>query len=250
MYKIGILSSSTQLEGGMMTFFQQVKETTKIIKIEKLADQLNGYDGIIIHEEMGSNFSRICECFLATKASMSSYIWIYSEQPSSINRQIYLQLGADGIFEKTQCPEEIILHVKNALDRQNIICQENLKKPIQQSNYSQMAQKVNGNDFKLNSNNLSIEIANGESSSLEVRLTRLEYQLLKLLYSKPCEAFSYKEISTFLWGEIQQETTYRISNLVFHIRDKLISASISPKIISTVRSKGYMLNLSLSSYLN
>lgn len=243
MYKVGILSSSNKLEEEIVTLFKQVKVNVNLIQTEKIDEHLHSYDGIIIHEEKDSNFSRMCELFLVIKGKFSFYVWIFSEQVSSINRQIYLQLGADSIFGDTHFPEEIALHIKNALDRQKNFYQKSLEAQTNKPHYLHAKKKELDSCFKLNAKNLSLEIVEGKNQGVEISLTRLEYQLLNVLYSRPREAFTYKEIYECLWEENYQENPYRISNLVFHIRGKLMKATINPMIISTVRSKGYMLDI-------
>ena len=89
-------------------------------------------------------------------------------------------------------------------------------------------------------NNVSVRLYPNED---EISLTRLEYQLMNLLYENPSKGITYEEIYEEVWQTPYKDNKYRVANLVFHLREKLEKAGGKPSIIRTVRSRGYMLDI-------
>nr|WP_236674834.1 winged helix-turn-helix domain-containing protein [Enterococcus sp. BWR-S5] len=94
-------------------------------------------------------------------------------------------------------------------------------------------------DVELLNDNRSVVIGGDR----EIGLTKLEYQLLELLFARDGKAVTYEEIHEDVWGKKQTFSRARIANLMFHLRQKMEVDPLYPKYVRTVRSKGYMLDL-------
>ncbi len=228
MYKIGIVSQKTHPEKIMSEFEKNGFMLTYLSK-EQICSE--GLDGIFIEETQEHSISLICELVLSIRKESDVFIWVLSKKSTTVDRQVYLQLGVDNVFNSNYFPAEPLLVIRNTFTRKN------KQTPIEEST------KMNDSEIesmKLNPRNLSISVVTEENQIEEIALTKLEYQIMELLYSSPGKAFSYKEIYEALWKSPYSDRPYRVANVVFHIRDKLESTSIY---IKTVRSKGYRLVL-------
>ncbi|MBO0470105.1 response regulator transcription factor [Enterococcus sp. DIV0242_7C1] len=203
---------------------------TVTIDKNNLSAELENKDAILIFpNNVDSEVAEICQLIMEIKMNSESFIWVVSKIYDEKKRVVYLQLGVDGNISTECSPRELQLIVKNALDRKSTY--EN------QSVSQKDGTKSNESLPELNEKNLSF-VAEGE----EVPLTRTEYRLFKLLLSNPGIAFSYEELYRKVWNKPYKNEKYRVSNVVFHIREKLEEYSLSPNHIKTVRSVGYMIS--------
>jgi DNA-binding response OmpR family regulator len=190
---------------------------------------LQKFQGVIFFENELSDLNKICESILKMKKVSTCYIWVISTTPKEIGKMVYLQLGADAVFENETSLDEIELIINNALSRNAAVqgVSDNLENTPKNA------------DFQMFHGNLSV-LLEGDK---EVPLTRLEFKILDLLYKKPKVAFTYQEIYQEIYQEDMGDKHYRIANIIFHLRKKIEVESERPKYIKTVRSKGYMLDV-------
>lgn len=92
--------------------------------------------------------------------------------------------------------------------------------------------------FELLPSNFSIVL-----QGKEISLTKLEFRTIEFLQSQQGVAVSYEEIYKNVWDEDGQGKQYRVSNLIFHLRQKIEEDTARPEYIKTIRSKGYMLKV-------
>ncbi|MEI5994256.1 DNA-binding response regulator [Candidatus Enterococcus mansonii] len=231
MYNIGIINTglpeaklNEYIEEGDFNLFK-----TSTIDTKNLCKELKKKDAILIFtDNVDSAVAEICQFIIEIKMNSESFVWIVSKKQDEKKRVVYLQLGADGNISTECSPKELHLIVKNALSRKKIY----IKQPTEENKPTEQKEIVT----ELNEKNLSV-ISLGE----EVPLTRTEYKLFKLLLSNPGIAFSYEELYKKVWGKPYKNEKYRVSNVVFHIREKLEEYSLNPNHIKTVRSVGYMI---------
>lgn len=181
-------------------------------------------DGILLKETGEHSIEKICYMIIELRKKCNPLIWVLSKKASLIQKIIYLELGADGTFTDMNAPEEIYLVIKQSLNR------------YRKSKKETEVKAESG--ITLNERNLSIQ---GDKEELEVILTRLEYQLLKLFLENESVVLTYQQLYEEIWGYPYENDRYRIANLVFHLRKKLKQAGKDPEAIRTVRAQGYML---------
>ncbi|GGC76858.1 winged helix-turn-helix domain-containing protein [Enterococcus wangshanyuanii] len=228
MYKLGIISKKNYSEKIISEFEKNGFMLTCLTKEQICSD---GLDGIFIEETEEHSISLICELVLSIRKESDVFIWVLSKKSTTVDRQVYLQLGVDNVFNSNYFPEEPLLVIRNTFTRKMKQIPAEQKTEMNDSEI---------NSMKLDPRNLSLSVVTGENQVKEIALTKLEYRIMELLYSNPGKAFSYKEIHEALWKIPYSDRPYRVANLVFHIRDKLENTSIY---IKTVRSKGYRLIL-------
>lgn len=229
METIGIVNITGELSEEYIQLLKQ--EDYQVIPIEPEAN-INAVskkiDGVIIFDEEQENVGETCNLILKIKNASIPFVWTFSKEIPEVNRLVYLQLGVLGNFHADCEPEELRLIIRNTMlsrKKTNMIRTKN-----------ESGNKKNS-DLELLSENRSVVIG-GEK---EIGLTKLEYQLLELLFKSDGKAVTYEEIHEEIWREKQTFSRARIANLMFHLRQKTEADPLYPTHIKTVRSKGYML---------
>lgn len=195
----------------------------------ELGEESKMADGIIIFENDLNRIGEACKYIMDLKRESNALIWVLISEKIHSAKLIYLQVGADAVFTYESELEENILTVTNGLKRYNMF------RHVQKSE-----QPVKDNSsLKLNSTNLSAVI----DGSMEVPLTRIEYKIMELLLKNPNVAMSYQDIYKEIWDDECEQSKFRVSNVIFHLRKKLDEDSIEPRFIKTIRSKGYLINI-------
>lgn len=198
-----------------------------------LLQQLDTIQGVVIHQNKGTDLSAILELILLIRKSSSLPIWIRDEIGNRINRKLAIELGAIGVLDSKFSAEEMFVLIKNTME---------LIYPRLQQNSGEENGKAN---LQLSKQNHSIQIPN----KAEVSLTHLEYKMLMLLSTRVNQAFTYEDIHASVWKSEKEtgllEKKYRIANMVFHIRNKLKQHDINPNVLRTVRSVGYLLDTNI-----
>lgn len=187
------------------------------------------YNGIVINEYHIKNIGLICELILSLKKKTDIFIWVISKRENKMNHIVYLQLGADGIIDPETDTEESKLLMINTFNRYSRMS----------LNDSEQISKSEGNtELQLRPCNFSV-LMNGE----EISLTKLEFKTIEFLQTQKGVAVSYEEIYKNVWENDGNDKQYRVSNLIFHLRQKIEKDAAHPNYIKTVRSKGYKLTL-------
>lgn len=231
MFNIGVISVSGSIQDNYIDVLENGE--TKVIEVlpSEVNKKIEQVDAVIINDDTQENVAQICSLIMKLKAGQNPLVWVMTKEPDPVNRLIFLQLGADGNLNSLVDPNEFKLIINNALDRHI-----KSKKSIQTET---KPKKIYKRSFELVDQNFSVMIDNDR----EIPLTKLEYQLLKILHSKPNMAFTYEELFERLWQKPDKNYKFRISNLIFHLRKKVEENPEQPYFIITVRSKGYFLNM-------
>ena len=229
MCNIGMLSLGNTI--GNKIDLEAIKQKHKIIEITENLELLETLNAIIILEENITNLSVICELISNIKKRSACYIWIMTATEHSVGKLVYLQLGADEVFDLDRESKEVGFIMENSLLR---ITSEPVKEASLREGHP------TGELLQLIPSNVSVLV----EGKKEIVLTKLEFQMLELLLRQPGTAVSYEMIYQEMWKtEPGENKQYRIANLVYHLRKKIENNVKKPIFIKTVRSKGYMLNI-------
>ena len=240
MYTIGYISLNNEISEQYKEVFNLLQCNIQIVKKEKLNqlfksnnNLLNVFDTLIIEDTELNNINWVCELIMKVRKQTTLPLWIFttSENVNRTNRIVYLQLGADGIVDQGIELDESLLMMRNLMKR--FKQRASFPATSEQSILNETA------DFKLIPQNLSVCLEDGK----EVNLTKLEFLTIEYLHKHARKTMTYEEIYKNVWKDNYCDRKYRVSNLVFHLRQKLEMDIEKPKYIKTIRSKGYMLNI-------
>ncbi|MBO0475347.1 hypothetical protein IGL98_002972 [Enterococcus sp. DIV0840] len=229
MYNIGFVLLGNTDEQKYIDSLKSIQLHVHATNKNEVAKTIENYDGIIINEQQSQNIGIICELIILLKKKQNNFIWVISEKNNKMNHIVYLQLGADGIFDNECDPEEWQLTILNAFNRYN---------NMNEKNEEHSRKTINETTFQLRPCNFSV-VLNGE----EINLTKLEFKTIEFLQTQQDVAVSYEEIYKNVWENDGNDKQYRVSNLIFHLRQKIEKDAAHPEYIKTVRSKGYKLTI-------
>ena len=151
------------------------------------------------------------------KSHLDTPIILLTAKGEAINRIEGLETGADDYLAKPIEPKELILRIRNILNRTNIIKD---RKEIEFGNI-----KINLNKMIVYKNNKQIKINNTEKKIFE-----------KMLNS-PGKVFSRESIGQLI--NIDKERS--IDVVVTRLRKKIEDNPKNPKYLQTIRGEGYVL---------
>ncbi|WP_086350724.1 winged helix-turn-helix domain-containing protein [Candidatus Enterococcus clewellii] len=229
MYNIGVNQVTEEFEHTYIEDLDKAKCHLVQVDAENIETMIKDLDGVFLKEDANQNIGKICGLIMKIKERSNSLIWVLSEGPSSIQKKVYLELGADGAFTVEDEPEVINLIIKNSLNR--------YRKVKKEKKMTTSFDCVPG--IELNLDTLSVKF---EGCSEDISLTRLEFKLMQLLYENYQKGVSYQRIYEYMWGCPYNDNKYKVANLIFHLRAKFEKVGINPMLIRTVRSQGYMLS--------
>lgn len=210
-------------QGGQVTILNQ-KELEEHMK-EPLKAEV-----ICLLEDDSFQTGEISQSLLILDKQTIPYLWVFTSSEQFVYRKVYAQLGATGtVYTKhLEVVEEVARFTFQQLkDKEQVIARE------------EQAEAGDGRfAYQLDAQNVSIIV---EETS--INLTKLEFQLLSILYQQAGQTIGYKELGQKMW-EVplnEEESRYRAANIVFKIRSKLSAHRKNPDLIQTVRSVGYRL---------
>lgn len=232
---VGVVNLSSEFGKSYLEAFKENDINVTTLNLESFEKEITGFDGVVICENSAKDTARTCSILLKLKERANTHIWVFSSNLPKIMRTVYLQLGVLGIISEECEPEELQLIISNYLLRsdKSSYCIGDQFGTVDLDGFGD-------ENIQLIPRNHSVKINNQE----EIPLTRLEYKAMELLYEHVNNTVLYKELFEAIWGEgFDIQNNYRVANLIFHLREKIEDNSVSPLLIRTVRSQGYMLSL-------
>jgi two-component system alkaline phosphatase synthesis response regulator PhoP len=148
-------------------------------------------------------------------------ILILTAKDEETDKVIGLSIGADDYITKPFSPKELVARVKAHLRR---------------SKYWQVQKEEILGDERLKINTGSRQVwRNG----IEIKLTALEFDLLKTLASSPGRVFTREQLLDLVWGVNYVGDPRVVDVHIGNIRKKIENDPSAPELIKTVRDVGY-----------
>ncbi|MBP1047683.1 response regulator transcription factor [Enterococcus sp. BWM-S5] len=198
--------------------------------------KISELDAIIIRENPDEDTARTCSILLKLKEKSDAYVWVFSSNTQKLMRTVYLQLGALGVVSEECDESELQLIISNSLNRRSEWLVEKESDAVAASAIDDHEELEDGR-IELIPRNFAVKV----DGKKEIPLTRLEYKMMEILHANKNNTVTYEELSEEVWSETFKNKTYRIANLIFHLREKIEDNSVNHAVIRTIRSKGYML---------
>ncbi len=153
-------------------------------------------------------------------------IIILSAKSEDMDKVMGLTMGADDYVTKPFVPMELIARVKSQLRRYNRY-QQGISEAMKESGVYRVG------ELMLNETE-RVVTAEGE----EIRLTPMEFKILRLLMKEPGRVFSAEEIYEAVWKE-KAVNTDTIMLHIRRIREKIEITPKEPKYLKVVWGVGY-----------
>ncbi len=179
-------------------------EKTKLVKFDLIILD------IMMPGKSGLEFLKENKNFLDTP------IILLTAKGEALDRIEGLETGADDYLSKPFEPKELLLRIKNILNKTNI----KQKKEIEFGNV-----KINLNKMVIIKNNKQIKINNTEK------------KIFEKMISSPGKVFSRENIGKLI--KIDKERSVDV--IITRLRKKIEDAPKNPKYLQTIRGEGYVL---------
>lgn len=149
-------------------------------------------------------------------------IVMLTAKADTIDKVLGLEMGADDYLTKPFEPRELVARLKVQLRKKQLQTKEILK----------------AHGIQLDTGSREVHF-----KGKPVELTRMEYELLKLLMSKPGQVFSRDELLNQVWGFDKFPTTRTVDTHILQLRTKFAS-----ELFETLRGIGYRMTINLPSH--
>lgn len=232
MYNIGYINLANEHNQKLKDLFKDSNYAIKQLKPTD-SDCFKNQNVLLIEDKETSDLSFICKLLIEAKKYPRVLVYIISplQKLEKSIKDVYFQLGVNGIKDASLEWEEFSFVIKNIIEKLG----QTSSSTVRENDYPET---ITQGTIQLEPNNLSIFV-----DKHEILLTKLEYRIVELLYTSVGKTVSYEQISKKVWTDYSEEKKYRVANMVFHIRRKIEQTNHSSNCIKTIRSKGYMLTI-------
>ena len=190
------------------------------VALEKFAKDESGFD-VAILDIMMPEVDGLAVCKQLRAKSSDLGIIMLSAKTQEMDKITGLMFGADDYVTKPFSPAELTARV-DALFRR-----AGGEEVVQSGEISQPP-------FLLNTRNRTLE-KNGQ----RVKLTQVEYAIMKMFMENPGKALSREEILKFVWGENYLGELKIVDVNIRRLRVKIEDEPTSPAYITTIWGYGY-----------
>jgi len=184
---------------------EDAKEKTKIIKFDLIVLD------IMMPGKSGLDFTK------ENKIKLNTPIILLTAKGEASERVFGLETGADDYLPKPFEPKELVLRIKNILNKTNNL---NTKRVIEFGS------------IKIDLNKLFIT-----NENKQYKINNTEKKILERMINLPGQIFSREEIGNII--DLEKERS--IDVIITRLRKKIEKNPRSPKYLQTIRGEGYVL---------
>ena len=163
----------------------------------------------------GKNGLDICK---SVRSDSDLPIIMVTAKVEEIDRLLGLELGADDYICKPFSPKEVVARVKAVLRRHG--------------SSNDLPEKIV--DITLDENRLTLV-----SGDREVELTKVEFNLFKLLYQEPGKIFNREQILKNIYSDYRVVSNRTVDSHIKKLRKKITIASPDNELIKSIYGIGY-----------
>ncbi len=181
------------------------KEHPDMIILDLMLPEISGWD--------------VCRTL---RAESDVPIIMLTARDESTDKIVGVEIGADGYVSKPFDPKELVSRVKALLRRSSVKTKQSV---------------IHVGDLSIDLDKRRVQM-----SGIEIQLTALEFDLLKLLAENPGRVFNRMQLLDRLQGEAYEGYERTIDSHVKNLRKKIEPDSDHPRYIMTVYGVGYKLD--------
>lgn len=225
----------------------------------KISEKLKAVKGIILVVDVEKETTiETCATILNIRMLTNAPIWLKTSVAyTSIEREVFLNIGIDGFFYEDYSMKEIELTVLNLLKRMDSLKETEDTTSNKTASFSPMSAKSNikkdrynrnvhhySNEKEVKEKVISISL-DGETQTMifdktNVPLSNKQYQLAELFLENKNEIVGYETIYTTIWsGDYDIDKKNMVGSIVAQLRNKLERYQVQTKFIYNVPNKGY-----------
>lgn len=228
----------------------------------KVSENLKIVKGIILIVDSEKETTiETCSTILNIRMLTNAPIWLKTRTAyTSIEREVFLNIGIDGFFYEGYSMKEIELTVLNLLKRIDSLKETDTENVISSnsSSFSPISPKPNikkdyynrnrRNQSKVKEEILPISLVSETKvmlfNKINVPLSNKQYQLAELFLEHKNEIVDYETIYTTIWSD-SYDTDKRnmVGSIVAQLRSKLERYHIQTKFIYNVPNEGYRFSI-------
>lgn len=227
MSKIAIVNQTDQ----QTKYIEELERTGHHLSLldgDAISDQLQQMNAVILFSNHPKDVEQIYEWVInIRKSAFNNYIFILAKEIKKVHHVVLLQLGCDCLFTESMGTDIFSLSISNFLKRQRSTELTNLEKK----------EEIFEKNIELVPHKFSVIL----EGNREVHLTKLEFKALDYLTGKRGKTASYQELYQHMWNRQDTCKIYRVSNVIFHLREKIEKDMGNPEYIENVRAQGYLL---------
>lgn len=170
------------------------------------------------------------QCTMKIREQSSIPIIILSAKSEDADKILGLNIGADDYVTKPFNPLELVARVKSNLRRYTQLSNVDTKEGDEDYIFQ-------AGGLVLNDNSKSVSV-DGE----EVKLTKIEYNILLFLLKNKGKVFSINQIYENIWNENAVSVDNTVAVHIRHIREKIEIDPKNPKYLKVVWGVGYKID--------
>ncbi|MFZ5849905.1 MAG: winged helix-turn-helix domain-containing protein [Actinomycetota bacterium] len=152
-----------------------------------------------------------------------AYVLMLTARSEEVDKLVGLSVGADDYVTKPFSPRELVARVKALLRRPRAPAVDDDRRPVHRVG-----------DLEVDAGAREVRVGGGL-----VELTRMEFDLLAALATRPRQAFSRRQLLEEVWGGDWYGDEHVVDVHIAHLRRKLSDDPREPRFIRTVRGVGY-----------
>lgn len=166
-----------------------------------------------------------------------AYIVMLTSKDAAVDKIIGLSMGADDYISKPFSPQELIARLRAMLRRPRVTSSF-----AEAATMTPTATPTNGESVKnFGDLELDLEARQIKVAGHVVDATRIEFELLATLCSRPRMVFSRTQLLEIVWGPHWYGDTHVVDVHMSNLRKKLGDRNRSARYIQTVRGIGFRL---------